>query len=424
MHYPQVRSNLRKGFIESLLSVPYVQIVQPTHFLIAAVATQHFHVSSGIFGAIVALPAWMNIVQLFFVPAFDGRVSARVLSLSAQLLDLLVWIFVVATLYWLPPIPTIAGIYFLVVFALSNTGRAVNRIAWISWAKEYVPGSVRNNYFARRAAAAKVVELAIIALVVPALARFTTVATYHHFLAVGVGLKTICLLLQITIRTPAVVPLSAPAVPARIYLPSRWPALFRQGGAFTTFAVLTAIQAAFDSVAGGFSHLYVFGPLGLSASTAGMFLLINTAVMAATLPAWGRFAVRFGTSRLLGICAVCIGLNRIAWALIHEGNVVWLYLVVAWQGLFSAGFGLALMTLRLRLLPLSRKETLLSFELALSSVLTGAAPLLFGQILDWHGGSALVYRVGFAVSALGSLGVGIYVIMKCANWEKPQPLAR
>ncbi len=421
MYYPQLRSNLAKGFVEAVLSVPYVQIVQPSHFLIAAVSTQYFQVSSGFFGVIVALPAWMNVVQLFFVPALDGRISARRLSLGAQLLDLLVWAFVVVSLQWVPPLSGPAGIYFLVVFALSNTGRAVNRVAWPAWIKEYVPEKVRSNYFARRTAAVKVVEIGIMAVVVPALGAYTTVATYHHFLAVGVFLKAFCWVLQATIRMPPVPPTPPPAAANRLFLPSRWKALFIEGGAFTTVAVVTSLQAALDQFSAAFSHVYLFSVFKLDAATAGVFALIGTAATVLSLPFWGRYIGKFGMGHVLGICAVLGGLDRVAWAMLDPSDVVWLYLLAAWHGLFGAGYGLALITLRLRLLPHRRKESLLSFELALSSILLGAAPMLFGLILDWSGGAVAVYRSGFLVSAIGSISAGAFFLLKSGAWDNPAP---
>jgi Na+/melibiose symporter-like transporter len=363
----------------------------------------------------------MNVVQLYIVPALDGRVSARRLSLGAQLLDLLVWTFVVLSLQWVPPLSGPAGIYFLLVFALSNTGRAVNRVAWPAWVKEYVPESVRSNYFARRTAAVKVVEIAIMAVVVPALSAYTTVTTYHYFLALGVFLKAFCWVLQVTIRTPPVPAAPAPPAVNRLFLPSRWKALFIEGGAFTTVAVVTSIQGALDHFSGAFSHVYLFSVFKADPATAGVFALIGTAATAVSLPFWGRYIGKFGMGKALGVCAILGGLDRVVWAMLDPGDVLWLYLLVAWHGLFGAGYQLALITLRLRLLPHRRKESLLSFELALSSVLLGVAPMLFGLILDWSGGAVAVYRTGFMISAIGSMSAGAFFLLKSGAWDNPAP---
>jgi len=385
--------------------VPYVQIVNPTHFLVVAVLTQHLGLGPGVFGFIVALPSLCAMLQSFASPGLTARLGARRTSLVLQALDLCVWVIALLSLPWLGNAGTgAATLFFLVIFMASQGVRAVNRVANPSWTCEWLPAKVRGSFFGNRNGWCTLVLIIFAIAVVPLLKKEDSWTVYQIFLALAVVMKAGSLLLQSKIRTPPARTRAelGPQMPGLAAPGSaKWRAFFNRGRPFIIFTALIGLVGVFRSIISPFRSLYLLQEVGFSAAVLAEFAVVELCVTAAAYPLWVWVGRRAGFTFVLRLTVFAFALEALAWALMPGTSVAGFAILRGVGALILAGFGLAMFTLQLNLIPKVNGATYLSLAVALEALCGSVSPIVFGMILNETDRSAAIYKTAFLIASAG-----------------------
>ena len=143
-----LRTNLRLCTSEGLAAMPLVFLCQPGNFIVAMLLSQVFALSDTLFGLIVSLPFWANVLQLVAIPLLSQRWSQKRITLTFAWLNLACWFILAAALPYIPVgNPDASGrVLFWIFFAASLTFSIV-AVSWTSWVQEWVPDRLRGKFF-------------------------------------------------------------------------------------------------------------------------------------------------------------------------------------------------------------------------------------------------------------------------------------
>ncbi len=381
------RRNLAICTGEGLAAMPIVYLTLPGNFLIAMLLTQTFPLGEAMFGLIVSLPAWCNVVQLLVVPLLARVWSQKTSTLVFSWLHLLVWIALGIALPLIPPDDTAAaGRAFLVLFGLSALLQAIVGVSWTSWVQEWVPDRLRGKYFGRRNRLLQIATVFFLIGAGEALTRLEDVSPVLGFqviIAVAVVLRALSVLAQYRILSTSRHRLSEGGVDIRGQLrliaanrPLLW--LFGFGAAFGLLA----------NFFGPFFSVFMYDGLGMSVADVSTLVVISSVTSAIAMPAWGRFLDRYGNRSTMTFALIAWMAPGFFWAVLTPSNTWILKLLFASGGIFSAGFVLGQFNLLLKLVPAEAKTAAISLNVAFTSIAAAIAPIVGGLLLDhaWEAG--------------------------------------
>ncbi|HSH08875.1 MAG TPA: hypothetical protein VK995_00710, partial [Oceanipulchritudo sp.] len=118
--------NLRMCTEEGVFATPFIIITVPGNLLIAALLTSVLGIDASTYGWIVSLPAWANALQILLVPVMARHFSARILTIGFSIINLLLWVALMATLQYVPlDDPNQAGRLMLLYFTVISLSQSM-----------------------------------------------------------------------------------------------------------------------------------------------------------------------------------------------------------------------------------------------------------------------------------------------------------
>jgi MFS family permease len=288
--------------------------------------------------------------------------------------------------------PTLAVFVVAAVYWGSGLGTSP---AWSTWIDTLVPPRIRAHYFSRRT-------------------RVCQIATLLGFVAGGVSLQigdwadrrlmafALVFLLASICRAVSAALLASQSEPRpqanghrQVSMAEFFTRLRRAGDGRLLFYFLSVQTAA--QIAGPYFTPYMLGPMQLSYATYVSLIGISFAAKAFSLPAFGRFAHRFGTRKLLWLGG--LGIVPISGLWVISNSFPFLVLVQVLAGVTWAAYELAMLLLFFETIrPEERTSILTTFNFA-NSLATAAGSLLGGGLLVWLGKSQQAYLLLFALSS-------------------------
>lgn len=309
-----------------------------TPFALSVGAT-NFHI-----GLLNALPSLLgNLSQLFTLKAME-KYSRKSIVFWAVLLQALMWLFLLGagSLYFvfnihtqLPPYLIITIYTFLCFFG------AFGGPAWGSWMKDLVSEN-RGDYFGRRARVAGIVSMICLLIAGFILDYFENTKIFIGFMIIFfiafLG-RTISAILTTRQWEPKFKSDNRYYFSLFDFIKRMW---FNNFGKFTIYFSLVAMATA---ISGPFFAVYMLKNLGFS-YTEFMFVTLSNAVATFIfIPAWGKFADRYGNLRVIKINGILISIVPILWIFTiffsHQQVFYYLLIIEIFSGLVWAGFNLA-----------------------------------------------------------------------------------
>lgn len=407
---PSLRRNLRIGILEALLATPWVFLSVPGNFLIAALLTQCFDLTKGVYGVIASMPAWANAAQLLLVPILSRWMGPKAMTLGFSWANFALWIVFLAALPFFPrDDPARAGRMFLAFFLVATATNALIGVGWTSWVQAWTPPRVRGKYFGRRNGLMSVVTIAFLLLSWSVLQdRGDAVWAYLALFAIAVGLRTFSIWLSQHIVAPG----EEGAVPG-----GRWVgqigALLR-GRSFVLLMIFGAVTGFFMNFTGPFIPVFMYEHLHLTPARVNLLMILATLTGAVAIPVWGRLLDRHGSRAILLASLIAWEAPNYLWVVLTPETAWLLYPMFLWGGLTSSGFFLGVFNLLLKLISREGRTAGVSLYLGVTSLATGLAPVIAGLLLGWAARADLdvvmFYRAGFFLRSTGVLAATLLIV--------------
>jgi MFS family permease len=374
-----LRHNLRQCTYDGIAATPIVYLLQPGNFIIAALLVEHFQLSPAVYGLIASLPFWGNFAQAFLMPLVNRSYSPKAVSVASSSLQVLCWGLMVAMLSFLPADkPAISGPWFVSLFAVSAAVTALTGVSWMSWVQEWVPVRLRGKYFGLRNRLLQVAQIGFLILAGWILGQNTgTVTAFQIVLGGAVVLRVFSILFQRKIRAET-------PVSDRPEFRVPWREQITTLLSTRAFLWLVAYGAAWGfatSTFGPFYAVFMYKELDFSVQNVGTLVILSSLGGAASAPAWGALADRFGNKPVILFCMIAWQVQNFLWCTLTPANSWLLYGMWTFGGIMGAGFVLSLFNLQLKIIPPQAKTLAISVNLAFTSLITAMGPILGGKIL-------------------------------------------
>jgi MFS family permease len=404
---------------EGLIALPILFLTLPGNFIVAMVLTQTFGLGEAVFGLIVSLPSWCNVVQMLVVPALSRFWSQKVITLIFSWLHLGIWVVLGFALPFIPTDdPVKAGKLFFLLFALSSFFQAMVGVAWTSWIQEWIPGRMRGKFFGRRNRALQLATILFLLLggwVLTWMQDRNPVLGFQIVVAVSVLLRSISIIWQQRIMATSGFQASEKGhrFIAQLSIVRRAPSML----AFIAFGAAFGFAANF---LGPFFNLFLYEVLGTTVSQVSLLVVIACVTGAVSLPAWGQLLDRFGNRPVLIFILFPWMIIGSLWSVVGPDTMWLLYLIHASAGLFGAGFVLGSFNLLLKLVPPNAKTTAISLHVALSSLAGAVAPILGGALLAFAWSLGFDKMKTYHVAAVVHHGLILFTVLILGRVVEPK----
>jgi MFS family permease len=288
-------------------------------------------------------------------------------------------------------------------------------VGWTSWVGEFIPDRIRGRYMARRNVFTNFSSLGFMAASLVLLSVFPGERwMYATLISLAVTARAVSVFFMHRI-------VSRKSEPTRISGADWFGGIrdLRGEGALIRFI-------AFGSLAGfgmGFLSpvvtLYSFEFLGIQPALFTALAITATLAGTASVRIWGELTDRHGGLPVLLICAVAWRLGDVGWLLVTPETRYALFAVWAWGGMMGTGYALASFILLLKLVPEGNRSAAVGMNMAATSLLAAAAPVIAGALLARSSALDLpqgtVYR-----SAIGA-GLGLCLLATLLLWGIREP---
>jgi len=389
-----LRRSMKGSTFEGIFAMPLVYLNLPANLVVAALLSEGLGLPPVVYGLLVSIPFWCNLLQLFIAPALFGRFRARDIFLMSIWLNIAGWlgfagVLVLAPNYVRAHATGVAGGF--IFFAGQTT--AIMAVAWTTYTQSWVPDRIRAIYFSQRNRWCQFSNLAFLLLAGAAMSR----PSLEMF---GAVIGASCLLRIISAvyahRTPA----EGESVPTTgVRWSEQW-ARLRGQTMFWRMVLFGMCWGAVLNGFGAFQPVFMLSSLTVSAQQASLPLSLSLLFGALALPAWGRLIERFGARPVLLVAVPFWAIAGLPWVFVTRETHWLLYVVWALVGAINAGIVLAQLNLLMKLLPAGAKGFAVGCNIAAAALGTAIAPIAAGQLLQWalDGGWAAdtVYHVFFA----------------------------
>jgi MFS family permease len=391
----ELRRSLRMSTAEGIFATPLVYINLPANLVVAALLSEGLTLAPDMYGLLVSLPFWCNLLQLFIAPILLTRFTARSVFLGHVWLNLAVWAVFAGALVYAPDWTKAHGGVVASVFLFgAGLTTAVAAVAWTTYTQSWVPSRIRAVYFSQRNRLCQLSNLAFLLL-----AGLVLGGSELWIFGLVIGLSTVMRIISAVIaeRTPAA---GDPVPTGGASYAEQWNVLKRQ----KVFWQMVYFGTAWGMVANGFGAfqpVFMLDSLVESPREASIPLAMSLLFGALAMPAWGRLIARFGARPVL-FCAVPLWIiANLPWTFVTREQD-WL-LLVTWPltGAINAGIVLAQLNLLMKLLPAGAKALAVGCNTAATALGTAIAPMVAGALLSWWierrwWEPELVYQVFFA----------------------------
>ncbi|WP_309380142.1 MFS transporter [Cerasicoccus frondis] len=409
--------NLRLGVLEGLLATPWILLCLPAGFLISALLTLYYEISPVVYGLIASLPAWSNALQIVLTPVVAKYLNARDLALAPGWMNLGLWAVMTAVLGYLPPDdPKAAGQLFLIFFALASLSQSLIGVGWTAWVQQWTPTKVRGSYFGNRNRLISIVTVVFMLVAMGVLNWFSdSIWAYQSLIIFALVCRFFSLLWQHLIVIP-------PEANTSLVTDSWMRDLLslRQHKTFIWLLVFASWCGFWMSLTGPFIPRFVYEHLSVAPWQFALMNILATLSGALTLPLWGKVIDRHGCIPVMLLGMFLWQLQNFLWCILTPGSVWLLYPMWFWGGMVGNAYMLGLFNLLFKVIPEKGRAAAISANMAITSVASGLAPILAGQIIELsevNGWSTLmVYRIGFAISPTAIL-LGLFILRRIKEPE-------
>ncbi len=373
-----LRRNVTLGLWDGVAAMPLVTLSQPGNFVLAALLTGTFAFSTRTYGMITSLPFWFNFLQVLLTPLLAQRLHARTMTILSAWMHCTGWFLLLVALPFLPrresPL-TLAA--FIITFSIVALSSAINGVSWNSWMQVCIPVRLRGKYFGVRN------SLLYLSLVVFMLAVSGLLAWLDGALLAFQVLFGFALLLRIvsvmaqsrmqnsTDNRPAI-----PEPPWREQLTK-----VRADPMFVRFVIFASAMGFASTLFGPFYPVFMLEELHLTASRINLILLLGVLGAAVSFPAWGRLLDRFGNVPVMIVAMLLWQAFNSLYALVDPNHLWLLYVINPAGGIFSAGYGIGLFGLLLKLSPAGARTMGMALFVSISSLTAALGPITGGWLL-------------------------------------------
>jgi MFS family permease len=380
MSTSRLRKNLRLCSYDGVAATPMVYLLQPGNFIIAALLVELFSLPPTIYGLIASLPFWGNFAQAFLMPVVNRAYSPKAVSVASSTLQALCWGWLAVMLSFLPTDqPELSGRWFVALFGVSAAVTSLTGVSWMSWVQEWVPLRLRGKYFGSRNRLLQLSQITFLVLAGWIVGRSSgSVLTFQIILAGAVVLRLASVWFQRRIETVA---------PVSVRMENRlpWKEQVRTLLDTKAFLWLAAYGAAWGfstSTFGPFYAVFMYQDLGMSVQNVGLLVILASVGGAASAPAWGSMADRFGNKPVMLFCMIAWQIQNFLWCALTPENIWLLYGMWVYGGVMAAGFVLSMFNLQLKIIPPEAKTLAISTNLAVTSLITATGPIIGGAVLQ------------------------------------------
>ncbi|MCD8483255.1 MAG: MFS transporter [Verrucomicrobia bacterium] len=369
-----------------MLATPYVFISLPGNLIMAGLLVGLLGLSKGQYGLIVALPAIFNGLQLLVTPLLSKAFSARNLTLAFSWANLLFWLVLTFALPYLP-VGSAEETHKLafaltVLFLFISATQSMTGVCWTAWVQEWVPASLRGQYFGRRNA---LLGFGTVLFVWSAgrLIDFgnNQLWTYQAILGISAALRFVSVRMQSVMPTENI-----PSKQRQLAKGSWWDQFKNMIGerCFMRYMLFGCSIGFWFSFIGPFMPPYMAEVLSMTVGQMANLMLLSSICSALMLPFWGKLIDRLGSKVIVGGCMIPWMLSNFLWLMVTPDN--WhLFLPPMWAlgGMMSGGVILGGFNLMLKLLPANAKTSGISMHLAFTSIAAALGPIIAGLILEF-----------------------------------------
>jgi len=402
-----LRHNLRYCLLDGVAAMPISVLGQPGNVVLASLLSGMFGLSPAHYGLIISLPFWFNFLQVLVTPRLSQKMDARRLCLVTAWLQFSGWALLTAALPFIPraDTPLTLGV-FLVGFSIISCAGAVNGVTWNAWMQDVVPQRLRGKYFGIRNQVLQVSMIAFLLSVsgLTALLHGSLVA-YMLLFGLALGVRVVSIIALQRMVTPR--ERDGAVVPQRRLTWAEQLRILRADRGFMRFIGFGALMAFCVNLFGPFTPIFMYEELGLNVARANWILLFGSIGAAASFPAWGRLLDRYGNIPVMIVALGLWQLFALIWCVVDQTSLSLLYVAVPAGGMFSAGYGVGLFALMLKLMPPGARTFGVALFISLSSLAAAIGPPLGGYLITWAKEFGFapfsIYRVAFAVTPIASI---------------------
>lgn len=399
-----LRRNLRYCLIDGIAAMPLTLLSQPGNIVLAALLTDIFALSARNYGLIVSLPFWFNFLQVLITPLLAQKLDARRLCLASAWLQCTGWVLLTCALPFLPrgDAPETLTI-FIIGFSIISLSSAVNGVSWNGWMQEVVPTRLRGKYFGVRNRLLYVSMLIFLLSVSGLLALMNgSLQAYVLLFAAAILLRVYSVLTQQRMKSPTSRHVVNQQLPWQEQIHQ-----VRNDRPLVRFIGFAALMGFTINLFGPFFPVFMYEQLHISVAKANWILLFGPLGAAVSFPAWGRLLDRYGNIPVMFVSLALWQLFNLIWCFVTPANSWLLYVVASTGGLFSAGYGIGVFNLLLKLTPPNSRTMGIALFVSLSCLAAAMGPPLGGYLIGWaksQGYNPLtIYHLAFAFAPIASL---------------------
>ncbi len=381
--------------------MPLVTVSQPGNFVLTALMTGTFAFSTRTYGFFTSLPFWFNFLQVLLTPLLAQRLHSRSMTILSGWLHAVAWFALLVAMPFLPRSESpLTLIVFGVTFSLVALSSAINGVAWNAWMQECIPVRLRGKYFGFRNRLLYL-SLVVFMLAVSGLLAWLDGALLAFQILFGGALvmRIVSVFAQQRMQTSVAGHPPTPEPPWQQQL-----RLVRSDVMFMRYILFAAVIGFASTLFGPFYAVFMLEELHLSAARINMLLLLGVLGAAISFPAWGRLLDRFGNVPVMIVSLVSWQLFNSLFVLVHPGNTWLLYVIHSAGGIFSAGYGIGLFGLLLKLSPGGARTMGMALFVSLSSLTAALGPITGGYLLtaaQANGFTALeAYHAAFVITPI------------------------
>lgn len=399
-----LRNNLRFCLLDGIAAMPLTLLSQPGNIVLAALLTGIFSLSARNYGLIVSLPFWFNFLQVLITPLLAQRLDARRLCISSAWLHCTGWILLTAALPFIPKADTPLTIWvFIGGFSIISLSSAINGVAWNGWMQEIVPARLRGKYFGVRNRLLYVSMIVFLLSVSGLLALMNgSLIAYVVLFAAAIALRIYSVIAQQRMVTPVSHQHAGPQLPWQEQVRN-----VRNDRMLVRFIGFAALMGFTINLFGPFFPVFMYDQLHITVAKANWILLFGPLGAAVSFPAWGRLLDRFGNIPVMVVALALWQLFNLIWCFVTPSNTWLLYIVATTGGLFSAGYGIGVFNLLLKLTPPNSRTMGIALFVSLSCLAAAMGPPLGGYLISWAKNQGYnpitVYHVAFVFAPVFSL---------------------
>jgi len=394
------------------MAVPLTVLSQPGNAVVATLLTGTFALSTRTYGLITSLPFWFNFLQVILTPMLAQRLSARSLCIVSAWMHILGWLAFIAVVPLMPAGDhAVTQVTFIAIFSFIALSTAINGVAWNTWMQGAVPLRLRGKFFGRRNRLLYISLLGFLFAASGLLAWLEdSLLAFHLLFAVALTMRVVSVLAQQRMHlSSSRKPITA-ETPWREQVSRVW-----QDKTYMRFIAFAALMGFGVNLFAPFYPVFMFEQLHLSAAQTNFMLLTGIFAAAVAFPAWGHMVDRYGNIPVMIVALFLWQIFNFIWCFVTPHNIWLLYVPLAAGGMFSAGYGVGVFGLLLKLTPPEARTMGVALFVSLSSLAAALGPILGSNLLSWGIASGVpsltVYHLAFTV-------MPIFTMLNCILLKK------